>query len=228
MSDERSNDGRVPPQRGCCPVFIVPSQDDDVPGSYKTIRQEIHYEHTQINSRMGWFITHQTALIAAAAALMLSELREKQPILALLMTCTIATIATVLAKLIRETVMAAIRKLELLRIQERKHLPKTRPAHEWLRLAIHEVDWREELQNRCEVPLWFCASPEDINRDGACYPMRAPQMVAVLWILIAYLAVLVVGLPLLPAATTVPEPSRGLIPAGMGAVADDWSGRDVG
>ncbi len=83
----------------------------DVPDGYKLIRDEIRFEHSQINSRMSWFLASQTIFAAAYAAVASQESLNG-------LLKPIACLGLLLSALIFASLLAAICKLAWLRSRE--------------------------------------------------------------------------------------------------------------
>ncbi len=88
----------------CDPHFD--SMEDRVE-EYRTIREEIFKEHSQINSRMSWFLLYQTLLVGGVTLLISTKEHSIIPI-------TLSVVGALLSFLVFFSINAARKKIRVI------------------------------------------------------------------------------------------------------------------
>ena len=130
---------------------------------YRSIREEIFREHGQINSRMGWFLTYQSILVAGSVALFVEEEHE--------LSAVLSFVGFILSVAVRSSINAAIDKIQKLRKREEIFV------------------WEYEKINLTK-PLWEAQSTDDIDKRGLRFTRVSTWTVIILWIVFVWLCVL--------------------------------------
>jgi hypothetical protein len=149
--------------------------DNAIPEAYKQIRQEIHYEHSQISNRMQWFTASQ-AFLAAAWALLAKTLLEKVSsgfLAARWFLAIVPTLGIVLSVTILVSLSAAIAKIKWLRnTREIKHAESD--YYTGSLLAHNEMS---RLLQR------FCRQ-DAVDKCGTLYPRVVPWAFLLFWVIL--------------------------------------------
>lgn len=144
-----------------------------VPPEYKLFREEIRFEHSQINSRMSWYLASQT-IFAGAFALLAADSRLR------IVLCLIPVVGVFMSVFALLGVHAAATKINWLRLKgESRHLD--RPYYAGSMKASQQM--RPRWLNLCDK----------LNRFGFAFPYGVPLVLLLFWIC---LLVFCVWLPL--------------------------------
>ena len=154
----------------------------DPPKWYKFVRTEIQREHAQINSRMGWFATQQAFLIVGLTHLQHATSGLNRTVVSFAIACA----GGALAAYARQSVLAAMYKIQLLRAQEERLLAPAVTTGDWKMNAKTVGAWIAFITNDHHgIPAWFAKSSDDIDQHGVTYPQYAPCVFFWFWLLLA-------------------------------------------
>lgn len=150
-----------------------------IPALYTSIREEIHYEHSQINSRMLWYMTSQTFLILGLAGVLAESARRGGIGIAIRSFAVgLALVGGFLSFLVWCSLQAAAGKIRWLRQEREQHYVEepyyvgSLKAHKCVPESLHELCPGDAVD---VLGLWF--------------PLKSPWVFLSFWMLVGLMAI---------------------------------------